>query len=231
MPGLSHHTLNSEAMGHDVGYVVWTPPGYDPSARKRYPVIYFLHGMGGTELSDGPGFSEWVSKAIDQKIIPPVICVFPNGGRSGYRDQVEKMITEELIPTVDKNWKTLPNPRSRAIAGYSMGGAGSVYLSIMHPGLFCAAGSMGGGFRNQDGAMDPNVEKALPVWKMNKFRFYLVNGDQDRPEAFRDFSDILSKNNIDHKVVILDDTPHRLGLYYEKASLDMLTFIGKKLRK
>ena len=51
-PGLSHHVLESKAMGHDVGYVVWVPPDYDAKADRRYPVIYFLHGAGGNESSD-----------------------------------------------------------------------------------------------------------------------------------------------------------------------------------
>ena len=48
-PGLTHKVLASKAMGHDVGYVVWTPADYDSSGKTRYPVIYFLHGMGGSE--------------------------------------------------------------------------------------------------------------------------------------------------------------------------------------
>jgi hypothetical protein len=44
-PGLTHHVLDSEAMGHEVGYVVWTPRDYDDSGETRYPVIYFLHGL------------------------------------------------------------------------------------------------------------------------------------------------------------------------------------------
>jgi enterochelin esterase-like enzyme len=71
MPGLSHHILASKAMGHDVGYVVWTPPDYSKQVNKRYPVIYFLHGAGGNETSDAGGFSSWVAKAISDGLLPP----------------------------------------------------------------------------------------------------------------------------------------------------------------
>src|SRR5690606_34461894 len=80
MDGLSHHILHSKAMGHDVGFVVWTPVAYRKGADQRFPVVYFLHGMGGNEVSDAAGFSSRVSQAIERGDIPPVICVFPNGG-------------------------------------------------------------------------------------------------------------------------------------------------------
>ena len=97
-------------MGHDVGYVVWTPPDYSTKVSTRYPVIYFLHGAGGNESADAAGFSSWVARAIGDGSLPPVLCVFPNGGMSGYRGEVEKMITEELIPTIDKDYRTVTKP-------------------------------------------------------------------------------------------------------------------------
>ena len=97
VPGLSHHVLHSTAMARDVGYVVWVPAGYDAKANRRYPVIHFLHGAGGNESSDSAGFSGHVAAAIKKGVLPPVICVFANGGMSGYRGTVEKMILEELI--------------------------------------------------------------------------------------------------------------------------------------
>ena len=51
---------------------------------------------------------------------------------------------DELIPLIDHDYATKAEPAGRALAGFSMGGAGSVRLSILHPELFCAAGSWGG---------------------------------------------------------------------------------------
>jgi enterochelin esterase-like enzyme len=231
MPGLSHHILQSKNLGHDVGYVVWIPEDYSEKSKNRYPVIYFLHGSGGNESKDAAGFSDWVMKAIDQGIIPPVICVFPNGGMSGYRGEVEKMMVDELIPLVDKSYRTVPKARSRLLAGFSMGGAGSVYLAIQHPRIFGAAGSMGGGLRNSNDELTQAISAAIPVWKKNKFRFFMVNGDNDRPEAFISFSELLNKEGIVNKVVILPDTKHNLGLYYERSVIDLIAFIGQNLKK
>jgi S-formylglutathione hydrolase FrmB len=112
-----------------------------------------------------------------------------------------------------------------------MGGSGSVYLSIMHPELFCAAGSMGGGIRGRSEQTDVAIEKAISVWKKNGFGFFLVNGDNDRPEAFKEFSITLKKNGIEYDVLILPDTKHNLGLYYERSVGQLLAFLGKHLKK
>jgi len=231
IPGLSHHILTSEAMGHDVGYVVWTPPDYSTDVNKRYPVIYFLHGAGGDESADARGFSSWAARAIAHGSLPPALWVFPNGGMSGYRGDVERMIIEELIAAIDRDYRTVAKPESRALAGFSMGGAGSVYLSTVHPDLFCAAGSMGGGIQSRSEQMITAIERAVPVWKKNGFGFFLVNGDNDRPDAFRDFSTILDANGIDNEVLILPDTKHNLGLYYERSVSRMLAFLGEHLTK
>src|SRR6476620_11472805 len=47
--GASHHPYFSKAMGHDVGYCIYLPPGYRDNPNARYPVIYNLHGAGGDE--------------------------------------------------------------------------------------------------------------------------------------------------------------------------------------
>lgn len=237
MPGLEHHILQSKSLGHEVGYVVWTPDGYSVKASKRYPVVYFLHGIGGNESADAAGFSGIVAKAIADKILPPVICVFPNGGISGYRGEVEKMIIEELIPTIDKSFKTITRSKSRALAGFSMGGSGSVYLAIMHPELFCAAGSMGGGIGGRSAKADnaneleASIEKAMPVWKKNNFGFFMANGDKDRPDAFTEFAKTLKKEGIDYEVLVLPDTEHNLGHYYERSANKLLAFIAGHLKK
>ena len=133
--------------------------------------------------------------------------------------------------SIDKDYRTIAKPQSRALAGFSMGGSGSVYLSIMHPELFCAAGSMGGGMRNRSDQTVAAIEKAIPIWKKNNYGFFLVNGDNDRPDAFKEFSMILEENRINKEILILPNTKHNLGLYYERSVSKMLAFLGKHLQK
>ncbi len=116
VPGLEHRSLTSPAMGQEMGFNVWVPPAY-ATGQQRFPVICFLHGAGGNENSDAGGFSDLVRSAIEEKRIPPGVCVFPIGGMSGYLDQpdrkvmVETFLVKELIPYVDANWRTLAQRR------------------------------------------------------------------------------------------------------------------------
>lgn len=229
-PGLSHHVLHSKSMGHEVGYVVWTPPGYDASGGTRYPVIYFLHGMGGTESADSAGFSGHVAQAIKSGVMPPVICVFPNGGRSGYRGNVEKMIVDELIPLIDRDYPTKAMTAGRIVAGFSMGGAGAVRLSLLHPGLFAGAGSWGGGLWRDADQLVEVAGKAAPTLKANGFKFLLVNGQKDRPEAYKALTEKLSELQAPYEVTVIPDTPHNLGLYYERNAKQMMEFLGGQLK-
>ena len=224
-PGLTHHVLASAALGHDVGYVVWTPPGYDSA--KKYPVVYFLHGAGGTESADAAGFSGWVAKGIEQGLLPPVLVVFPNGGMSGYRGGVEKMLIEELLPLIDKSYPTLGTAEARAVAGFSMGGAGAVRLTVLHPELFAAAASMGGG----SGAdLEAAVEKNGAVLKQRQVGFLLINGEKDRPKAFEGLAKQLEAASVEHRVTIHPNLGHDLGRYYELSNDQMMKFLGDHLR-
>lgn len=228
--GLTHRVLASKALGHDVGYVVWTPPDFDDSGRARYPVIYFLHGMGGNEASDSAGFSGLIARGIREGSVPPVICVFPNGGRSGYRGDVETMIVRELIPLVDKDYPTKANVRSRAVAGFSMGGAGAVRLSLLHPDLFTAAGSWGGGMWRDADALLTAAADGAETLREKDYAALLINGDEDRPDAFTSIAEKFTTLKVPHEIIVLEDTPHNLGLYYERSGEKMARFLGERLQ-
>lgn len=229
-PGLTHHILNSKFMGHEVGYVVWTPDGFDKSGATRYPVIYFLHGIGGTESADSAGFSGHVAEAIKIGDMPPVICVFPNGGRSGHRGEVETMIIAELIPLIDHDYPTKATAAGCMVVGFSMGGAGAVRLSLLHPGLFAGAGSWGGGLWRDADQLVEAAGKAAATFKANGFGFLLVNGEKDRPDAYKALTEKLTELHIPYEVTVIPDTPHNLGLYYERNARQMMQFIGNRLK-
>jgi len=92
------------------------------------------------------------------------IIVTPDGGvDSWYFDspvdptyRYETFVTQELIPYIDKLYKTVADRSGRAIAGLSMGGHGALYLAIRHQELFAAAGSMSGGGTGSGGAGKPH---------------------------------------------------------------------------
>ena len=126
------------------------PSGYE-NRESRYPVVYLLHGGSGA-------FSDWHQKVTEKGIVNQmaeehkVLIVTPGVGPASYYydspllDTVryETYMIQELIPFIDKNYRTLAQKESRAITGLSMGGHGAITLAAKHPTLFIAAGSMSG---------------------------------------------------------------------------------------
>ncbi len=137
----------SNAMQKEIPVVIITPDNY--SKKKSYPVVYLLHGFGGSYRTD------WASEAWGTKVLADVydmIFVVPDGSTSWYFDspvdpawKYETYISRELIEYVDKNYSTIPSRRGRAIAGLSMGGHGALYLAFRNQDVYGAAGSMSGG--------------------------------------------------------------------------------------
>lgn len=148
-PGLIHEAFASPAMKTTVGYSVVLPPSYDEGL-QRYPVVYWLHGGGGNECSHLFTSQTW-RKLQESKSIREVILVYPNGFRSGYMDHhdgkvmVETMIIRELIPRIDKRFRTIASRAGRAVHGFSMGASGSLKFAFKYPEMFCAAVAYGGG--------------------------------------------------------------------------------------
>ncbi|MCM8536822.1 MAG: esterase family protein [Lentisphaeraceae bacterium] len=142
--GVQHLTFFSKAAKQDVGYSIYLPPSYKSNSEKRYPVIYNLHGNGGNELR-GTFIAELLEKGIKAKKWPEMIMVFPNGGHSTfYKDSydgkfpIETMFIKELIPHIDKTYRTIAARKGRCIEGFSMGGRGSTRLAMKYPEMFCS---------------------------------------------------------------------------------------------
>jgi enterochelin esterase-like enzyme len=137
--------FQSRILGRDVNYAVYLPPDHAASSR-RYPVVYLLHGYSDNE-------SGWIQfgevglaadRAIAAREIPPMIIVMPDGGVSFYindyqnKVRYEDMFIQEFIPHIDGALRTRPQREFRGISGLSMGGWGSLVLSMRHPDLFAA---------------------------------------------------------------------------------------------
>lgn len=138
----------SAAMNKNIKTCVITPEGYKKSS-KKFPVVYLLHGYSGNYATWAKSFKE-LKKQVDQY---DFIVIGVDGNYSSwYFDSLidptfkyETYIINELVPFVDKKYKTIASREGRAISGLSMGGHGALYLSFKHQDLFGAAGSMSGG--------------------------------------------------------------------------------------
>lgn len=140
--------LHSRLLARDVSYRVILPAEYgEPgAASKRYPVIYLLHGLGGH-------FDNWTDKTSlsAYEINYRLITVTPEGADGWYtdsttvpNDKYESYIINELIPEIDKKFRTIPDGKRRAIAGLSMGGYGAIKFGLKYPDMFSIVGSFSG---------------------------------------------------------------------------------------
>ncbi len=147
---IHHHFYKSAAVGASSDFFVYTPPGYDPRAGTVYPVFYLLHGF-----SDDASAWTAVGRAhvildnlIAQRQARPMLVVMPLGYGaleivsrvgSGLRDaglrrrsyeQFRAALLREIMPDVEKTYRVSKEPRARAIAGLSMGGAESLFIGL-----------------------------------------------------------------------------------------------------
>lgn len=136
----------SPTLGHDWPYNVYLPKGYESDTRL-YPVVYMLHGASQTEAAwvrDG-GIDALADKLIARGDIPPCIIIMPAGWMSWYVDApepVETAIVRDLIPEVERRYRSRTGREDRTLAGFSMGGYGAMRLALRHPDLFSAAALM-----------------------------------------------------------------------------------------
>lgn len=150
-PGLSRRVFPSKTVRADVGFHIWLPPAYAREKTRRFPVLYWLHGSGGG-IEGVPQLARRFDAAVREGKIPDLIVVFPWGlpegmwldARNG-GPPVEKVFLGELLPLVDREWRTLPSPRGRILEGFSMGGYGAGHLGFRHPHLFGAVSMLAGG--------------------------------------------------------------------------------------
>lgn len=136
-------TVPSKILGRPVAYCAILPPSYDSDTKRRYPILYFLHGLGENEqLLLNSGGMNLVDDLWEQKDLGEFVIVAPAGGRSFYinaRDgkaPYEDFFVREFIPTIESRYRLRASRGARGISGVSMGGYGALHLALAHPELF-----------------------------------------------------------------------------------------------
>jgi enterochelin esterase-like enzyme len=145
--------VHSAFLGPDRNVEVWLPPEYDTATATRYPVLYMADGQ---NLFDPRlsftgvdwGVDESVMRLVRRGVIPPIIVVGVwNSPRRSFEyspwhgaPQYARFLIEELMPRVNREFRTRTGPANTAVMGSSMGGILSFYLVTYHPEVFGACG-------------------------------------------------------------------------------------------
>ena len=158
---LHRHYYKSAVAEDERDFIVYTPPAYNPSGRKRYPVLYMLHGYSDdTTAWSSVGMANVIlDNLIARGQAKPMIVVMPLGYgtldvvRAGWSrtrdtelwqrnmDRFRDALLNEVMPQVDQAYKTVANRDSRAITGLSMGGSESLVVGLNHLDRFAWIGA------------------------------------------------------------------------------------------
>lgn len=231
-------TYPSSTVGTNRRAIIYTPPGY--SKKKKYPVLYLLHGIGGDE-------KEWLNGGHPQVILDnlyadkkavSMIIVMPNGramkddratGNIFDKEKVEAFATfekdllDDLIPFIEKNYPVYTDRVHRAIAGLSMGGGQSLNFGLGNLNKFAWIG----GFSAAPNTKTP--EALVPDPEYTKQQLKLLWISCGASDGLLNFSkrthDYLVKNNVPHIYYI------EPGVHDFKVWKDGLYFFSQLLFK
>ncbi|MDQ2674279.1 MAG: alpha/beta hydrolase-fold protein [Chloroflexota bacterium] len=154
---LHEHVIDSQALTgnplrdpHRRPLYVYTPPGYDDDADRRYPSVYVIQGMTGQldMWRNRSAFAPTVLEAVDAWFAeghPPAVVAFVDAwtsyGGSQFIDspgtgRYHTYLCDEVVPFVDEHYRTLADADHRGIAGKSSGGYGAMVTPMLRPDLF-----------------------------------------------------------------------------------------------
>lgn len=215
---IHHHFFHSAVANDDRDYYVYTPPAYDSTAKKTYPVLYLLHGYS----DDASGWTA-VGRAnvildnlIAQGKAKPMIVVMPLGygtmevirvgwGGLGNHPEVREqnltkfreLLLTEVMPKVESEYRVAKDRQSRAIAGLSMGGSESLLTGLNNLDKFAWVGSFSAGglpeaFENKFPGLDAKANQQLKL-------LWIACGTEDRLiDVNRRFREWLQSKGIQH---------------------------------
>ena len=216
---LSQVWYESPALGMTRRMFVYIPYGYEKNTIK-YPVLYLLHGAGGDEdaWSTMGRTCQILDNLIEKKLALPMLVVMPNGNPTqiaarttmipekvldrtnpAFANAYVNSIVKDIVPYIEKNYRVIAKPTSRALAGLSMGAGHTISCTNLYPGFFSYICPLSNGIRvtDQNKAKYDADFKALK--KAGYKLYFLACGSADGlfPTAQK-LDSTLTKNGLKH---------------------------------
>ncbi len=218
---VSNPWYDSKVLGINRRLTVYTPYGYETS-KEKYPVLYLLHGAGGDEeaWSSMGRAAQILDNLIAKGLAKPMIVVMPNGNPNqqaaqtfglptteyDWRDPANRnlyvqSLVEEIVPFIEKNYRTVAKKSHRAIAGLSMGGGHTIAASGLYPNMFDYICPLSMGAQKS-----PELDAQLQGIKKAGYKLYwLACGNTDFLfNNANELDAVLTENGLEHTYFVTD---------------------------
>lgn len=261
-----HGTFESKANKTTVGYNILLPVVYGVDKERRFPVVYLLHGGRPGSEAKHLRMAPFVNDAIEKKLIPPAIYVFVNGGPVSHYDYPTPLkhlgenfetkgnttFVKELIPHIDKTYRTIDERKGRVVEGYSQGGRGALRTAFCYPELFSAASAGSAGLATewriqQNGGKESNYLQFTPgddaytlaatyAGRMKKFpmKVLLYSGNSKKDfnwEGNVAYSKFLDSLRVKHEHLLIPECGHSTQQAYTISGARLFQFLAPILRQ
>ena len=252
---LKKGSFQSTLMNTSIGYYIYIPDTYQEKPEKRFRTVYYLHGgRPGNEAREA-FISHYVHEVFKNSSIDPAIYIFVNGGELSHynSDELnsygEDVFIKELIPHIDKVYRTIAKRQGRGLEGFSQGGRAATRYMFKYPDLFGTVSAGGGSYtieklikESQGFEDDPRDDKETiyyvgmgnDAWSLAEQhkssqnvtpKLMLWSGTEDMNyKSVEEYQSFLEKLKIEHKLLSIEGVDHNSSVFYEKAGTSLVKF-------
>lgn len=212
---------------------VYVPAEYEKNPKKKYPVLYLLHGSGENEFGWlNQGHTDMImDNLIAEKKAVPMIVVMMSGDLRTTPDirnvngdiyKLSDVYAKELVPFIDANFRTLADREHRAMSGLSRGAWQTMRTVMSNQNLFASFAPMSG----QDAITEENINTiydgvfANPAQFNKRFKLYHLSCGTEESRAAETYYALLKKHGINCELYVSDGTAHE-WLTWRRALKDL----------